>query len=1823
MDDNKPTTGKERLPKGIETPRKKGPLSGIMEYMEASEQIETDKYAEAAEKIRNLKGNVERTHQLDEISALNTALVSVMAKLEKKGVKIDKLRRNPSLLQEYAATKGIMGDLNLAERAALEELPRLFTESGDTGNYLREAWVDIVDQGETAGRGWTGKVRRFVKKHPVGTVALLVAGAAGLYLTYSAIKALWSKKGEKEATEGEKKKGSWFKTKVLIPIGIMIAGAIIGKKALKRLMGGLDLEGLEDLLKKGEAIPEDMRKMIEEQAKKIEKLEAAAQKAKAAKDKAVGAVAGVAGTAKEKAKKAAETVKEEIEDEQTQRIAAEKLFVNIFFYHKEFKDIKSDLEWAIVNMYPKNLSELKEIYSKYKDKKEIPLNALGIKQKKISKKHLFLLVKNILDVQGRLKVDDSESVESLFTKMIKDPVFRMNEAIHTEMLDKLKDGDIEDAIAAIHLSDVKNLMVDKRDSFLDKIDTNLNLTEGLDDEQKRAFRKLQILLFASGKRMNGDAKSAISDILGRKSIDHADNLVIEKAEQFFDNIKNKTEDLLPHLKKRFQIEELEGIRYKNHLADGLIMDNLQFSDALQLVVISEGINWSSNDKNTVHWMKDLVLLSTIIRALPTNYKTEYLTILSKAIVKSETIDINIPGIESLLPYLNKLKEFIVNKGVEEGHGILQAAAYLRDSKPSESEQFAQLVKESPFMSFGDEALGGTIEMGTDSLAAMVSILGITPEELGGTETAEELLHLISHKVTLREDGSSIMYDLNNPVGVVVNIGWKYFVLKPKGIILETLKSVSDGDFGGAAKVWAVGSAPFVAIGAGKGLLSRSVYTITRWGRVKAMLKGAGKGLMYPIYAPYLVAKTGVKATKGLATVAIAGKEYVRRPFMYGGEVVRWVGDKIRLKKVWYPGQNIHTMMNNGDLFSRYLKDAPRAGLSIKEKWELFKTDKLSILKRLGGNFNEEMALKYAGRFAKKYNDFFLFGKEGGRLLADEISSQSISTVQDAYNRMDNFMRAYGAGEYDDIFKKIGELVKKGDKGGTLVSDIEKLLKSQIGVGILTDNEAGALAKQFKTTEDLNRFLTRMGDGKKYMEARRTGLLSRLFKPTSLDEALKTAGNDLAKAQQKVAEATAKLEKARKSGRGIKSAEKALQKAKEAESKIAGKVKDYELAKSKAAIEVSDSLDDVGNLLKSAGSDLKGIGKRVADAAAKLEKAKKTGKGIDQAQEAFNKARKAEIDLRKSISQLKKVQRIENEIDKARKAGSKTKTLNKLLKQLAGARQSAATSLDAAQESAKVINHVGKLAKFGRFMGRAVPLAFAAISVYEAGTSFHEALTTDVEGRAGIAAGKAALWTANAAADIVAVAIGAGAQGAAGVAGRVWIPLIPVTYAGTEIFDTLYEGTLTEAEWAQKYSYDELVHQWFTTCNSVSLGDAWVTGFASFASLDHGKEVDKSMAEKLQTAHKIFKFMVTAEKNPEVMNILGSSESAKIKTKKIESEIGKTYTKYHEYYFRHNSIERIQNYGSAQEYVAEANLFDEIMQTRKTLKERGVAALMMGHENLLDERYDIEGTVDNPQAKKMFLPTALIENYKKSMVDGMKEKMLPEAFANMESMETPYLLRLAVQIYSALGDTSQFDEESELAQNFAESLLAIKNYLTYKRGVNFNTAIRKYDFSKPKMGIKELVKHLEDFSVADSPSYKNFEKNNFDQSPGVHAVYRLAQYFGYAGEAKEKDLKEYLNSDSASYHGVYWDGSEWTVRERGYELDDEVGPNLDRATVSEMVSLLRENPDNILEHRHDTIFADSYDYTSQITRMADILENGYEEGVKKYESHTLERPVMVT
>lgn len=666
-----------------------------------------------------------------------------------------------------------------------------------------------------------------------------------------------------------------------------------------------------------------------------------------------------------------------------------------------------------------------------------------------------------------------------------------------------------------------------------------------------------------------------------------------------------------------------------------------------------------------------------------------------------------------------------------------------------------------------------------------------------------------------------------------------------------------------------------------------------------------------------------------------------------------------------------------------------------------------------------------------------------------------------------------------------------------------------------------------------------------------------------------------------------------------------------------KAPEVKLAQGAQIIETGN-IDDA---IKNAMADLHNITKRIKHAETDVRLAKMSGRGVGKvrfntknavlkAEEVLKNAKEAEASVGKHLADLKEVKKLEESL----KSGISKRAASVLMSKINSARGIAGESLQTAVQSSQRIGQVSKLAHGLKFAGQGVAVVGAGLSVWTAGSSAYEAFTTDVEGRSGIAAGRAAIWGTAAIADIGATAAMLGARGASAVVGRAALPLIPLTFAGEKVFETLYEGTFTEAEWAQAHSYDEIIHQWYSSTNSTSLGDAWVTGFGI-------ESVNESMNEKVKTLRKMYKILVVAEKNPEILQIIATEKPSDAKDKKIQDLIDKSYNKYHEYYFQHERPDLIQNYESARKYVVKAQLFDDMMQGREQALASGIKEMRIEGVNLLDPKYEITGNARNPVAKNFFKPNLILNKYKESAL-AFNREAAPHLEGNFENMETSYLLRLYVQMNIAGTSNPEIERDMESKAVLGRHMALIRNYLTMKREVNLNIALFNPEFYEPKMSLNEIAEHLEGFTIKDSPIYKDYENKKFDRSPAVYAMYKLAELFGYHGDVKETNLKIYFNENAASYHGVYWSGSSWYVQERGWEVDDKVGTELNKQTVDKMVALMKENPDDIIEHRHDSIFADSYDYTSQVQRMARTLENGYKTGVIKYQSAPEEQKIEI-
>ncbi len=261
------TATKERPENKAEVP--KGQKTDSLEDLKKkAEKLKSDPNNKAAEAIRKLKGDLETVKQMEGLTALNQALVSVLTKLAKDGADIAKIKTTKAL-ELAVTTSGIK--LSLPEAAAVENLDQIASKSGPTAREIKNSWPDRVKAAQEGSKGWGEKYKEQLEKNPTATIALTVAGAAGIYLTFQWLTTI-AKRSAAGAKAGEDRETSWFKKEIMIPLAIMAAGAVIGKDQLKKLLAecGIDYFKVEDKIKKGEEFTKDEQKKLKKGAKKIQ-----------------------------------------------------------------------------------------------------------------------------------------------------------------------------------------------------------------------------------------------------------------------------------------------------------------------------------------------------------------------------------------------------------------------------------------------------------------------------------------------------------------------------------------------------------------------------------------------------------------------------------------------------------------------------------------------------------------------------------------------------------------------------------------------------------------------------------------------------------------------------------------------------------------------------------------------------------------------------------------------------------------------------------------------------------------------------------------------------------------------------------------------------------------------------------------------------------------------------------------------------------------------------------------------------------------------------------------------------------------------------------------------------------------------------------------------------------------------------------------------------------------------------------------------------------------------------------------------------------------
>lgn len=456
-------------------------------------------------------------------------------------------------------------------------------------------------------------------------------------------------------------------------------------------------------------------------------------------------------------------------------------------------------------------------------------------------------------------------------------------------------------------------------------------------------------------------------------------------------------------------------------------------------------------------------------------------------------------------------------------------------------------------------------------------------------------------------------------------------------------------------------------------------------------------------------------------------------------------------------------------------------------------------------------------------------------------------------------------------------------------------------------------------------------------------------------------------------------------------------------------------------------------------------------------------------------------------------------------------------------------------------------------------------------SFIEAAKTDIEGRSGVAVAKGIENTAETGIAVASMAVG-GTAGLAVSAGA-----MPWAAMATNAIDSAYEKTKTPLEWAKETDPYQLVHEWLSSnANGGAGGGEYMTAGDAyrFSGLEQGK------AEHTATRRKIVEALIMKEEGTEIANA-----------------------------DRMHFMETICNFNPAPEYATcvqmlrDSKLYAGIQAARRNGIKENLAEYPLGGINLLDAKYENPGRAEVAE---------LVLAVKKDA----QESVDPMLRARLDSFGTTYLVELLEDARQEIFSLN--DEQKAFAIDLAE-------YLTFVRNVDTDLTIRKLDNERVvdhEVNAEIVAQRINALSMGNQSEidqYFNEYKEKIEDNAACYALYQLAEYFGYSGYQNETGLKRFFTENRKGYFGVYWDGDEWCVNEQGAELDNEVGAELTTETVTAIITELRSDSGNILEHRADSVFYSEGEtmYSEHVAKMASILEKG----LKDYE--TVGKPKLPT
>jgi len=1720
-----PSKRREKLKDKVEA-IKKLPSTSLNDLKNKAEKIKSDPNVNAAESIRKLNGSLEPLKQGKGLFALETALISTLAKLAKKGVDINQLN-SPQKLQKAVTESYII--LNLTEQTAIENMNRIVGTPGPTSRQIKKSWPDTVAEAMEANKGWSSKIWEYSKKDPVGTVALAVAGSAGLYLAYQSAKALFGYIFD--STEDDKNEKSMldhvpyvgtahgiakatFKKEIIIPAAIMIASAFLGRGKMMEIFKkvGADYLGVKDAVKKGKEFTKKQKKGLKNVAVEIEKI----------RNKKDNVEDNTLYELTKAGKKGAELVGGKEALSAARYTATFQALVYFYCINTEkFREQKPHIIAAFELMHAVPISKIIDVHDRNKDGKKIKFSDLGINQNTdTNEEALFHACSIVAKVYKESKRFDKKTIEPdtrldvFFSNLGEAPAIEIAHNIQLNIAENFKElsitsvTDLEGNVDKIFNGEVIDQFFDKnKDKFIKHLAERYNINiESLTPSEQSQFTIIISELYTEGHNLSLN-NATITEMVKRRN---GNENVKQATLQFISKMKKQIlgeNGLLNICINRYDIKRPDNSDFDNVLKKYLKPNLIQFKDGLQIALLSDGVQFEKPNKvEGIGQAKDITMIFLIANILkkrnPDGYAKYMGNIINIATSGSVALDIN-PNFAVIAPYLKKLIGTLTETGKTWAGRMLQPMEALSDLNV-DTDKIEKLSK-MDIWEFGSESVKsgvkGAYQLPKDLVMTLYKNYDMP---LDSDTTGESVI-----KMAIAAGGTLIYSRHEGKDYGLVYLAGKYYFVKPLTIGFDTIKAGILDTPGTAAKTYLLGTAPFVVIGAG---YHSALATARHGGALKYVLTGAAKGVGRGLIAPVTMPISGYRAIRGGVRAAQVG-------FNSASAFIGGAG-------------NTRNLEITSKLFLKYHNRAPTETSSILRKLKFSTKHPIEQARRLiYHDLYDASRIRWGKHFARAYNNFFGLDVDisntnkvkGANLKPINIKDISLLSTEDIIEKAERMEALV------EKFREMGNLNEINKK--EFFKQLDKLSSN-----IISDKEKRALRAKANKMDNFSKF-------KKSINI-------------STEESSKT--------------------------------------------KIFNKFKEHfgnNHNTKKPSGEVTDLTEKFRKTLKS-----KNVSKAIEIAETDLRATEEAIKVATESGENLDELLKTQKALKKSVKSLNKLKKFKEAVENG---DTTVEMAKKLIKAENSVVKNSRTAISVAQKSGRAL----KLMRIGSILP-GISFVFSGLQSVESGYS---AATTGIEGRSSIESGRAIMYGVDTAISGTEAVLMMGGSASASSVGAFALPLIPITVVGEGIYESSKEGNMTGIEWMRKFSAkgnnDSLYHQWFSTSGSDTWGDEWrkiiaVSPYMAIWDSAAGNPVGyegrtkEILREKAKNMHLMYKALISQEENPSILIALASGKP----DSDIKNLVDTTYTKYHEFFFSKSNPENVREYDSAQTFVSNAKLFNRLMNLRDKLKNDKQSVYMIGKINLMDKKYDIPGD---------FSPMTLVWTWKHSIMK--KFNSVPKFKKNLDSMDTTYLIRLMLQMQIAIKDYNEKGESEKYAttiNSLSNNIGLISDYLQCERSVLFGSVSLQTELYKPKMTISEISEHMQNLMIGSSEYYNKFEKENFENTPAVHSLYKLAQYFGYKGYKTEDKLKKFFTEETANSHAIYWDGENWVLQEEGLESDNELGKggNITTAMIREAINYMHEEPDNILEHRGHHLFSteNEYNFEHQIGEMASALETGLKE-----------------